>query len=98
LEQARERQGTIEIDRGERDGIHRNQPVIHAGWARGQGDRVYRDSAQCCCLTDKDSGVGAMLVESRIQARWAVNWRAILLNDDSIVGRDDTGERGRERS
>jgi len=59
---------TIEIDRGERDGIHRNQPVITPDGAVGKVIEVYRDSAQVLLLTDKDSGVGAMLVDSRIQS------------------------------
>ena len=59
---------TIEIDRGERDGIHRNQPVITPDGAVGKVIEAYRDSAQVLLLTDKDSGVGAMLVDSRIQS------------------------------
>ena len=59
---------TIEIDRGERDGIRRNQPVITPDGAVGKVIEVYRDSAQVLLLTDKDSGVGAMLVDSRIQS------------------------------
>jgi rod shape-determining protein MreC len=59
---------TIEIDRGERDGIHRNQPVITPDGAVGKVIEVYRDSAQVLLLSDKDSGVGAMLVDSRIQS------------------------------
>jgi len=58
---------TIEIDRGERDGIHRNQAVITPDGAVGKVIEVYRDSAQVLLLTDKDSGIGAMLVASRIQ-------------------------------
>jgi len=57
----------IEIDRGERDGIHRNQAVITPDGAVGKVIEVYRDSAQVLLLTDKDSGIGAMLVGSRIQ-------------------------------
>ncbi|HKM83909.1 MAG TPA: rod shape-determining protein MreC [Candidatus Acidoferrum sp.] len=59
---------TIEIDRGERDGVHRNQPVITPDGAVGKVIEAYRDSAQVLVLTDKDSGIGAMLVESRIQS------------------------------
>lgn len=59
---------TIEIDRGERDGIRRNQPVITPDGAVGKVIEVYRDSAQVLLLTDKDSGIGAMLVNSRIQS------------------------------
>ena len=59
---------TIEIDRGERDGIRRNRPVITPDGAVGKVIEVYRGSAQVLLLTDKDSGIGAMLVESRIQS------------------------------
>jgi rod shape-determining protein MreC len=59
---------TIEIDRGERDGIHRNQPVITPDGAVGKVIEAYRDLAQVLLLTDKDSGIGAMLVGSRIQS------------------------------
>jgi len=59
---------TIEIDRGERDGIRRNQPVITPDGAVGKVIETYLDSAQVLLLTDKDGGAGAMLVESRIQS------------------------------
>ncbi len=57
----------VEIDRGERDGIHRNMGVITPDGAVGKVIEVYRDSAQVLLLTDKEGGVGAMLVDSRIQ-------------------------------
>jgi rod shape-determining protein MreC len=59
---------TIEIDRGERDGIRRNQPVITPDGAVGKVIEVYRGSAQVLLLTDRDSGIGAMLVASRIES------------------------------
>ncbi len=59
---------TIEIDRGERNGIRRNQPVITPDGAVGKVIEAYRDSAQVLLLTDRDSGIGAMLVSSRIQS------------------------------
>ena len=49
---------TIEIDRGERDGIRRNMGVITPDGAVGKVIEVYRDTAQVLLLTDKDSGVG----------------------------------------
>ena len=58
---------TIEIDRGERDGVRHNQPVITPEGAVGKVIEVYRGSAQVLLLTDKDSGIGAMLASSRIQ-------------------------------
>ena len=57
----------VEIDRGERDGIRRNMAVITPDGAVGKVIEVYRDNAQVLLLTDKEGGVGAMLVETRIQ-------------------------------
>ncbi len=58
---------TIEIDRGERDGIRRNMAVITPDGAVGKVIEVYGDTAQVLLLTDKDGGAGAMLVDSRTQ-------------------------------
>src|SRR6202158_4518435 len=59
---------TVEIDRGERDGVRRNMGVITPDGAVGKIIESYRDTAQVLLLTDKDSGVGAMLADSRIQS------------------------------
>src|SRR5215813_6668128 len=59
---------TVEIDRGERDGVRRNMPVITPDGAVGKVIEVFRDAAQVLLLTDKDGGAGAMLVQSRIQS------------------------------
>jgi rod shape-determining protein MreC len=58
---------TIEIDRGERDGIRRNMAVITPDGAVGKVIEVYRDTAQVLLLTDKEGGAGAMLVDTRTQ-------------------------------
>jgi rod shape-determining protein MreC len=58
---------TIEIDRGEHDGVRRNMAVITPDGAVGKVIEVYRDSAQVLLLTDKDGGAGAMLVDTRTQ-------------------------------
>jgi rod shape-determining protein MreC len=58
---------TIEIDRGERDGIRRNMAVITPDGAVGKVIEVFRDTSQVLLLTDKEGGAGAMLVGSRIQ-------------------------------
>src|ERR1700761_7999743 len=58
---------TIEIDRGERDGIQRNMPVITPDGAVGKVIETYRDTAQILLLSDRDSGAGAMLVPLRQQ-------------------------------
>jgi len=59
---------TIELDRGERDGIRRNMAVITPDGAVGKVIETYRDTSQVLLLTDKDGGAGAMLMESRIQS------------------------------
>src|SRR6516164_3784688 len=43
---------TVEIDRGERDGIRRNMAVITPDGAVGKVIEVYRDTAQVLLLTD----------------------------------------------
>ncbi len=58
---------TIEVDRGERDGIRRNLAVITPDGAVGKVIEVYGDTAQVLLLTDKEGGAGAMLVDSRTQ-------------------------------
>jgi rod shape-determining protein MreC len=58
---------TVEIDRGERDGIKRNMAVITPDGAVGKVIEVYRNTSQVLLLTDKDGGAGAMLVNSRTQ-------------------------------
>jgi rod shape-determining protein MreC len=59
---------TVEIDRGERDGVRRNMAVITPDGAVGKIIEIYRDTAQVLLLNDKDGGAGAMLVGSRIQS------------------------------
>ena len=58
---------TIDIDRGERDGIKRNMGVITPDGVVGKVIESYANSAQVLLLTDKDSGVGALVADSRIQ-------------------------------
>ncbi len=58
---------TIEIDRGERDGIRRNMAVITPDGAVGKVIEVFRNTSQVLLLTDKEGGAGAMLVNSRTQ-------------------------------
>lgn len=59
---------TIELDRGERDGIRRNMGVITPDGVIGKVIEAYPNTSQVLLLTDKDSGVGAMLADSRIQS------------------------------
>jgi rod shape-determining protein MreC len=59
---------TIYLDHGERDGIRRNMGVITPDGVVGKVIESYRDTAEVLLLTDKASGVGAMLSDSRIQS------------------------------
>jgi rod shape-determining protein MreC len=58
---------TIEIDRGERDGIKRNMAVITPDGAVGKVIEVFGNTSQVLLLTDKEGGAGAMLVDTRTQ-------------------------------
>src|SRR5580693_6772022 len=79
---------TIYLDRGERDGIHRNMGVITPDGVVGKVIESYRDTSQVLLLTDKDSGVGAMLLESRIQS--PVGGAGEPLLSMKYVANDDT--------
>jgi len=59
---------TIYLDRGERDGIKRNMGVITPEGIVGKVIESYSNTSQVLLLTDKESGVGAMLASSRIQS------------------------------
>ena len=59
---------TIQLDRGERDGIRKNMGVITPDGVVGKVVETYPNTSQVLLLTDKESGVGAMLADSRIQS------------------------------
>ena len=59
---------TIFIDRGERDGVRKNHAVITPDGVVGKVIDAYSDTSQVLLLTDKDSGIGALVAESRIQS------------------------------
>lgn len=85
---------TIYLDRGERDGIRKNMGVITPDGVVGKVIESYKDTAQVLLLTDKDSGVGAMLVESRLQGPVGGTGEPLLImkyipNDDNV----NSGER-----
>jgi rod shape-determining protein MreC len=58
----------IYVDHGQRDGIRRDMGVITPDGVVGKVIESYRDTAQVLLLTDKYSGVGAMLADSRLQS------------------------------
>src|SRR6202049_4140703 len=80
---------TIYLDRGERDGIRRDMGVITPDGVVGKVIESYKDTAQVLLLTDEHSGVGAMLVESRIQSPVGGTGEPLLMmkyipNDDNV--------------
>lgn len=80
---------TVEIDRGERDGVRRNMAVITPDGAVGKVIETYRDNAQVLLLTDPEGGAGAMIVESRIQSPVSGTGEPLLsmkyvANDDKV--------------
>jgi rod shape-determining protein MreC len=58
---------TIQLDRGEQDKIRKNMGVITPDGVVGKVIETYPNASQVLLLTDKDSGVGAMIAESRDQ-------------------------------
>ncbi|MBZ5701759.1 MAG: rod shape-determining protein MreC [Acidobacteriia bacterium] len=59
---------TIYIDRGKRDGVLPNMGVITPDGVVGKVIEAYSSVSQVLLLTDKESGVGAMLADSRLQS------------------------------
>jgi rod shape-determining protein MreC len=85
---------TVYVDRGERDGVRKNMGVITPDGVVGKVIEAYANTSQVLVLTDKDSGVGAMLAESRIQSPVGGLGEPLLAmkyvpNDDAV----DVGER-----
>ncbi|HEY6265384.1 MAG TPA: rod shape-determining protein MreC [Candidatus Acidoferrum sp.] len=93
---------TIDIDRGERDGIKRNMGVITPDGVVGKVIESYANSAQVLLLTDKDSGVGALLTESRIQSPVGGTGEPLLSmkyvpNDDTVNNGEHVVTSGMDR-
>jgi rod shape-determining protein MreC len=84
----------VNIDRGSRDGIRRDMGVITPDGVVGKVIEAYPNTSQVLLLTDKDSGVGAMLSDSRIQSPVGGTGEPLLYmkyvpNDDTV----NNGER-----
>ncbi len=80
---------TIQLDRGERDGIRKNMGVITPDGVVGKIVEAYPNASQVLLLTDKESGVGAMLADSRIQSPVGGQGEPLLVmkyvpNDDTV--------------
>lgn len=57
----------VNIDRGSRDGVRRDMGVITPDGVVGKIVAVYPDISQVLLMGDKDSGVGALLADTRTQ-------------------------------
>ena len=77
----------IYLDQGQRDGIRKNMGVITPEGVVGKVIEAFRDTSQVLLLTDRDSGVGAMIAESRIQS--PVGGMGEPLLNMKYVGNDD---------
>ena len=80
---------TIQLDRGERDGIRKNMGVITPDGVVGKVVEAYPNASQVLLLTDKESGVGAMLADSRVQGPVGGLGEPLLVmkyvpNDDTV--------------
>jgi rod shape-determining protein MreC len=77
----------IYLDQGQRDGIHKNMGVITPEGVVGKVLESYHDTSQVLVLTDRDSGVGAMIADSRIQSPVGGTGEPLL--NMKYVGNDD---------
>ena len=82
----------VYVDRGQRDGVKKDMGVITPDGVVGKVAEVYGSSAQILLLSDKDSGVGAMLADSRIQSPVGgmgeplLNMKYVAADDEVKVG------------
>src|SRR6516165_5561921 len=77
----------IYLDQGQRDGIRRNMGVITPEGVVGKIIESFRDTSEVLLLTDRDSGVGAMIAETRIQSPVGGTGEPLL--NMKYVGNDD---------
>lgn len=93
---------TIDIDHGQRDGVKKNMGVITPDGVVGKVIESYANSAQVLLLTDKDSGVGALVAESRIQSPVGGTGEPLLSmkyvpNDDTVNNGEHVVTSGMDR-
>ncbi len=58
----------IYLDRGQKDGVKKNMGVITPDGVVGKVFESFSNTSQVLLITDRESGVGAMIEESRIQS------------------------------
>ncbi len=82
----------IFINRGTKDGIRRDMAVVTPDGVVGKIFEVYPGTSEVLLLTDKDSGVGALLVNSRTQG--VVRGTGDPFPELRYIANDDTIEPG----
>jgi rod shape-determining protein MreC len=90
------------INKGSRDGIRRDMGVITPDGVVGKILAVYPDTAQILLLDDKDSGVGALLADTRTQGPVKGNGAPLLSldyisNDEKVTVGETVLTSGQDR-
>jgi rod shape-determining protein MreC len=90
------------INKGSRDGIRRDMGVITPDGVVGKILAVYPDTAQVLLLDDKDSGVGALLADTRTQGPAKGNGAPLLSldyisNDEKVTVGETVLTSGQDR-
>lgn len=80
---------TVMLDRGLKDGVKKNMGVITPDGVVGKIIESYNDTSEVLLLSDKDSGIGALLLDSRIQKTVNGTSEPLLMmkyvsNEDSV--------------
>jgi rod shape-determining protein MreC len=92
----------VNIDRGSRDGLRRDMGVITPDGVVGKILAVYPDISQVLLLGDKDSGVGALLADTRTQGPVKGNGEPLLTldyisNDEKVSAGEAVLTSGQDR-
>lgn len=58
---------TVYLDKGSRDGVKQEMPVISSTGVVGKVSAVYRTTSEVLLINDQESGIGAILEQSRLQ-------------------------------
>src|SRR5258708_32769609 len=89
----------IYIDKGSRDGMKPNMPVITPDGIVGKIKEVYRLSSQVLLINDRESGAGVILVNARLQG--VLRGRGVgevqvndVMSDESVQAGEQIGTSG----
>jgi rod shape-determining protein MreC len=92
---------TVYINRGEHEGVRRNMAVITPDGIVGKTVEVFAYTSQVLLITDKESGVGALLTKSRthgvikgtgepfVHLDYVINGEAVQPGDEILTSGED---------